>query len=207
MFNQTKYVECYQLPEIDDKLGLSRDKLIELALLLGSDYTEGIKGIGPVLAMEILAEFGDLKLFKAWYDRQLTTSLTSKPLDEQTKLRKTLATRVKTGKLSLPENFPDRVVMHAYTHPEVDRTRSPFQWGIPNLDRIRTFLMYNVNWSQERVDEVMVPLIQDLNRKKAEGTQLTLGEFFPQEYRSSKELTLGKRLKAATSKLAQRKKK
>ncbi|CAN3372974.1 hypothetical protein DIURU_002864 [Diutina rugosa] len=207
MFNQTKYVECYQLPEIDDKLGLSRDKLIELALLLGSDYTEGIKGVGPVLAVEILAEFGDLKSFKEWYDRQLTTSLTSKPSDEQTKLQKTLATRVKTGKLSLPENFPDSVVIRAYTHPEVDRSKSPFKWGIPNLDRIRTFLMYNVNWSQERVDEIMVPLVQDLNRKKAEGTQSTLGEFFPQEYLSSKEINLGKRLKAATTKMTKRKKK
>ena len=47
--------------DLSTKMGLTRKKLIELALLLGSDYTEGIKGIGPVLAMEILAEFGDLK--------------------------------------------------------------------------------------------------------------------------------------------------
>lgn len=48
--------------DLSTKMGLTRKKLIELALLLGSDYTEGIKGIGPVLAMEILAEFGDLKI-------------------------------------------------------------------------------------------------------------------------------------------------
>lgn len=38
-------------------LGLSREPLINLALLCGSDYTEGIRGVGPVVAMEILAEF------------------------------------------------------------------------------------------------------------------------------------------------------
>ncbi|KAJ1889713.1 DNA repair protein rad2, partial [Kickxella alabastrina] len=32
--------------------------LVFLAYLLGSDYTVGIRGIGPVLAMEVLAEFG-----------------------------------------------------------------------------------------------------------------------------------------------------
>ena len=42
---------------IESQLGLTREKLINLALLCGSDYTEGIQGVGPVTAMEILVEF------------------------------------------------------------------------------------------------------------------------------------------------------
>lgn len=42
---------------ISSHLGLTREKLINLALLCGSDYTEGIQGVGPVTAMEILIEF------------------------------------------------------------------------------------------------------------------------------------------------------
>ena len=38
---------------------MNREKLIMFALLLGSDYTEGIKGIGIVNAMEILKIFDD----------------------------------------------------------------------------------------------------------------------------------------------------
>ena len=34
-----------------------RDKLVCLALLTGSDYTEGVETVGPITAMEILAEF------------------------------------------------------------------------------------------------------------------------------------------------------
>lgn len=37
--------------------GLSRDHLIVLAYLLGSDYTEGLEGIGIVMAMEFLRDF------------------------------------------------------------------------------------------------------------------------------------------------------
>lgn len=37
--------------------GLDRSKLINLAYLLGSDYTEGIPNVGFVTAMEILNEF------------------------------------------------------------------------------------------------------------------------------------------------------
>ena len=37
--------------------GLSRDHLIVLAYLLGSDYVEGLEGVGVVSAMEILRDF------------------------------------------------------------------------------------------------------------------------------------------------------
>jgi DNA excision repair protein ERCC-5 len=36
---------------------LERQHLILLALLVGSDYTSGIQGVGPVTALEILAAF------------------------------------------------------------------------------------------------------------------------------------------------------
>lgn len=199
MFNQKSYVECYISSEIDSKLGLDQGKLIELALLLGSDYTEGIKGIGPVLAMEILAEFGSLKNFKDWFDKNM---LKVSDADNSTSLKKSLLSKIKTGKFFLPESFPDRIVFDAYIRPEVDKDDTKFQWGVPNLDSIRSFLMYNVKWTQGRVDEVLVPLIRDINRKKTEGTQSTLGEFFPQELiQTRKELTLGKRMKKATDKL------
>lgn len=200
MFNQKQYVECYIADDIENTIGLNNDKLIELALLLGSDYTEGIKGIGPVLAMEILAEFGNLGKFKTWFDGH--TQMKHNPATKPSPLEKSLLTRIKNGKLFLPESFPDHVVKDAYKHPEVDSDDSEFKWGIPSLDQIRAFLMYNVGWSQSKVDEVMIPLIRDMNKKRAEGTQSTIGEFFPQEYISyKKDVNLGKRMKIAANKL------
>lgn len=42
---------------INDFLDLTREKLVLLALLVGSDYTTGVSGVGPVTALEILASF------------------------------------------------------------------------------------------------------------------------------------------------------
>ncbi|KAL8190015.1 UNVERIFIED_CONTAM: hypothetical protein K2H54_036027 [Gekko kuhli] len=56
-FSQKKYVEYYQYVDFQNQLGLDRNKLISLAYLLGSDYTEGIPNVGYVTAMEILNEF------------------------------------------------------------------------------------------------------------------------------------------------------
>ena len=70
MFNQSKTVECFLLRDLARELGLERDKLIRLAYLLGSDYVEGLPGVGPVVAMELLNEFpGDdgLHKFKEWW--------------------------------------------------------------------------------------------------------------------------------------------
>ena len=43
---------------------LDREMLVNMALLCGSDYTEGVQGIGPVTALEILAEFSGIGLEK-----------------------------------------------------------------------------------------------------------------------------------------------
>ena len=37
--------------------GLSQDQLILLAYFTGSDYTEGVQGVGVVTAVEILRDF------------------------------------------------------------------------------------------------------------------------------------------------------
>ena len=72
MFNQSKTVECFLLSDLARELGLTRDALVRLAYLLGSDYVEGLPGVGPVVAMELLKEFpGDdgLHKFKDWWMR------------------------------------------------------------------------------------------------------------------------------------------
>ena len=75
MFNQSKTVECFLLTDLERELGLDREKLIRLAYLLGSDYVEGLPGVGPVIAMEILTEFpgeNGLSKFRDWWAKVQT---------------------------------------------------------------------------------------------------------------------------------------
>jgi DNA excision repair protein ERCC-5 len=75
MFNQSKTVECFLLSDLSREIGLERDTLIRLAYLLGSDYVDGLPGVGPVVAMELLKEFpgeGGLHKFKDWWTRVQT---------------------------------------------------------------------------------------------------------------------------------------
>ena len=63
IFSDSKYVEFYHQRDIERELGLERIDYVCLALLLGSDYTTGVHGIGIVNATEIIRVFpGKLKI-------------------------------------------------------------------------------------------------------------------------------------------------
>jgi len=51
-------VEAYLATDVERELGLARGDMVALAMLLGSDYTTGVKGIGIVNAMEVGGEKG-----------------------------------------------------------------------------------------------------------------------------------------------------
>ncbi|EKD17163.1 uncharacterized protein L3040_005385 [Drepanopeziza brunnea f. sp. 'multigermtubi'] len=179
MFNSNKYVECYLASDIEKELSLSRDQLIAIAHLLGSDYTEGLPGVGPVTAIEILSEFPSkdgLEEFKEWF-----TSIQrphAPPLNTESSTFRKKFRRQQATKLFLPTGFPSKAVTEAYWKPEVDKTPEAFQWGVPDLEKLRDFLMATIGWSQERTDEVLVPVIRDMNRREQEGTQSNITRFF-----------------------------
>ncbi|EEH45120.2 ssDNA endodeoxyribonuclease RAD2 [Paracoccidioides brasiliensis Pb18] len=174
MFNQVKFVECYLNSDLEKEYDLDRRKLIQFAHLLGSDYTEGIPGVGPVTALEILTEFSTLEDFRDWWSQvQMGAKLPDGSHSAFWKKFKKNAT-----KLFLPPGFPDSRVDTAYLEPEVDSDPSAFQWGVPDLNALRQFLMATVGWTQERTDEVLVPVIRDMNRREQEGTQSNITNFF-----------------------------
>ncbi|GMF52491.1 unnamed protein product [Phytophthora fragariaefolia] len=69
IFHHQKFVEAFSARDIERDLGFSREQIIALALLLGSDYTDGVRGIGIVNATEIAAAYPGiegLREFKEW---------------------------------------------------------------------------------------------------------------------------------------------
>lgn len=144
--------------------------------MLGSDYTEGLAGVGPVTALEILGEFdGSLVKFREWWEA-VQMNVITKENDEGNPFRKKF--RKNATKLFLPPPFPDPRIAQACIEPEIESDALPFQWGVPDLDALRTFLMATTVRTQERTDDVLVPVIKDMNRRADEGTQANIKAFF-----------------------------
>ena len=53
-----------QLIELDlnlRALGISREQLVDVAILVGTDYNEGVKGVGPKTALKLIKKHGNLE--------------------------------------------------------------------------------------------------------------------------------------------------
>ncbi|XP_023570959.1 DNA repair protein complementing XP-G cells [Octodon degus] len=172
-FNKNKFVEYYQYVDFYNQLGLDRNKLINLAYLLGSDYTEGIPTVGCVTAMEILNEFPGrgldplLRFSEWWHEAQKDQKIRPNPYD--TKVKK------KLRRLQLTPGFPNPAVAEAYLRPVVDDSKGSFLWGKPDLGKIREFCQRYFGWSRTKTDESLLPVLKQLS---AQQTQLRIDSFF-----------------------------
>ncbi|XP_073698810.1 DNA excision repair protein ERCC-5 homolog, partial [Garra rufa] len=172
-FNQNKYVEHYQSVDMQNQLGLDRSKLINLAYLLGSDYTEGIPGVGYVTGMEILNEFPGagleplIQLSEWWTEAQENKKLATNPKD--TKVKK------KLRNIELHPGFPNPAVAQAYLQPTVDQSDASFSWGRPHLDLLKDFCQSRFGWSSRKTEETLQPVLKQLQTQQ---TQLRIDSFF-----------------------------
>lgn len=193
MFKEERFVECYLMSDIERDLGVTRDRLVALAYLLGSDYTSGIKGIGLVTAMEILRMFPKLEMFARWWRGEQVKLESEKSKEGEEKNDSSWMEELEVEanddialeklakackKVHLPTTFPDPVVAEAYKSPLVDDDEAMFQWGIPDLDGLRDFLRGSLGWGQGEVDSVLLPIIRQMSRESVQSTQTTLDGYF-----------------------------
>jgi len=56
--------EIIEMNEALSKLGITREQLVDLAIIVGTDFNEGIKGIGPKTALKLIKQNGMLEKIK-----------------------------------------------------------------------------------------------------------------------------------------------
>lgn len=186
MFNQQKYVEEYSLSTLIDKMQLTRDRLIQLTYLLGSDYSEGIEGIGITNAIEILdvwkgEKLYPLKMFKKFYlqekkskevvlfdDEDLIVDSILPPIEES-KIDPKVIKRFRklVEKIDhLPASFPDERIYDAYNNPVVNNDETNFVWGSPNIDLVKQFMVDKGLMNIEQINKALIPVINQINEDK-----------------------------------------
>ncbi|XP_076270275.1 rad2 superfamily protein mus201 [Rhynchophorus ferrugineus] len=202
-FNENKYVKEFRAENINHHFKLTRDQMILFALLVGSDYTIGLQGVGPVTAMEILACFpptnsnanefrlshsellSGLKEFRSWF----TKGKTSGPG------RNILKNKLKNVKFT--ESFPSTQVVQAYLEPCVETSNEPFSWGKPNGPVLIEFAMEKFGWTKMKSEHILNPVLKRLDEVKH---QKTIKDYFKTTYKiHSEDATSGlsKRVKSA----------
>ena len=141
IFDEQMYTELYNSDDAEREMRLNQNSMVALAMLLGSDYTVGVKGVGIVNAMEILTTFdvshdlkGGLTAFRTWLDGFDPPQTLEDKTDEDNPDKRKVALfhlKHKTARTRwiVPQNFPADNVIKAYIDPVVDKSTDRFSWG------------------------------------------------------------------------------
>ncbi|KAG5876721.1 hypothetical protein JTB14_015510 [Gonioctena quinquepunctata] len=200
-FNQSKYVMEFKAENIKHHFKLSREQMILLALLVGSDYTTGIQGVGPVTALEILAAFppsnssefslsqaqliSGLKEFRSWFSKGKSSGPG----------RATLKNKLKN--ITFTDNFPSLQVIQAYLDPKVETSEERFSWGKPDVVSLTLFAREKFGWGSKKTDEILNPVIKRMEENRS---QKSIREFFKTKFKvdsGEAEGKMSKRVKTA----------
>ncbi|EOA23395.1 hypothetical protein CARUB_v10016571mg [Capsella rubella] len=205
IFDDRKYVETYFMKDIEKELGLSRDKIIRMAMLLGSDYTEGISGIGIVNAIEVVTAFPEddgLQKFREWVESPDPTILGKTDAKTGSKVKKRGSASVDDKEIisgastddteeikqifmdqhrkvsknwHIPSTFPSEAVISAYLNPQVDRSTETFSWGKPDLSVLRKLCWEKFGWNGKKTDDLLLPVLKEYEKRE---TQLRMEAFY-----------------------------
>jgi flap endonuclease-1 len=69
--------ELIKLSENLALLGISREQLVDLAILVGTDFNQGVKGIGPKTALKLVREYRSIEQMPEGIKSKLTEDLNS----------------------------------------------------------------------------------------------------------------------------------
>ena len=64
-------MEMVELEEVLRTLGLTREQLIDICILMGTDFNEGIRGIGPKKGLKLIKEHGSFENVMAALDKEM----------------------------------------------------------------------------------------------------------------------------------------
>ncbi|KAG6450420.1 hypothetical protein O3G_MSEX006561 [Manduca sexta] len=204
-FNQKKHVLQFLADRIEKSFNLTREKLILLALLVGSDYTTGVSGVGPVTALEILANFPFNKkqlnesVQKSRYAEMVTGLEEFKRWVRGGKRTDNTSLKKKLKNVALTEDFPSVRVVQAYLEPNVEKSDERFSWGELDITILRDYTRAKFGWSQNKLDEIIKPVLKRITERK---TQKSMDDYFKRKIEfESLEDQMSKRVKAAVQRM------
>jgi len=129
-------------------LEMDKDQFIDLCILLGCDYCDSIRGIGPQRAVSLIQQYKNIE---------------------------TVIKNIDTKKYPIPENWQYKEARELFVNPEVDKYKpSDIKWEKPNEEEIVQFLVREKGFNEDRVRKATQKLI----KLSGVATQGRLDSFF-----------------------------
>ncbi|RLI27139.1 MAG: flap endonuclease-1 [Candidatus Hecatellales archaeon] len=132
--------ELVELEEVLRQLGIGREQLVDLGILVGTDYNpDGIKGIGPKTAHKLIREEGSLERLEG----------------------------LLKARGGLPENW--RQIREIFLKPDVT-DEFKIEWREPDVEGVVAFLCGERDFSEDRVRNALEKFRAGMGELKAKRT-------------------------------------
>jgi len=132
-----------------EELKLTMEEFIDLCILLGCDYCESIRGIGPVRALELIKQYKSIEAILKVISKQ--------------------------DKYEIPENWNFQGARELFRNPEVlDPNSIQLSWKDPDEEGLIQYLVKEKGFSEDRVQSG----IEKLKKAKTTSVQGRLTNFF-----------------------------
>ncbi|KAI0917140.1 Flap endonuclease 1-A [Taiwanofungus camphoratus] len=137
-------------------LEMTMSQFIDLCILLGCDYLEPIKGIGPKSALKLVREHGSLA---AVIEHLREKSAAKEETAEDGKKKK--------GGVIIPEEWPWEEAKQVFEKPDVTPAdQIEVEWKTPDVEGLVQFLVTEKGFNEERVRKGSEKLGKFLNAKQ-----------------------------------------
>ena len=131
-------VEKIDLRENLKSWGVDIFQLVDMAILIGNDFNQGVRGIGPKNALNLIRQHGNVEsVVKRNRDKYDFTGLNKTLIDE---------------------------VREIFLFPEVITKHSDFNWNYPKIDKLTEFLCEDHHLNKKRVEDNAVKLEYNYKR-------------------------------------------
>ncbi|XP_052060614.1 flap endonuclease 1-like [Mytilus californianus] len=141
-------IKEFHYQKVLDELGMNKDEFIDLCILLGCDYCESIRGIGPKRAYDLVKQHHCIE--------EILKHLDSK-------------------KYTVPEDWMFKEARRLFQEPEVaDPETLDLKWTDPDEEALVDYMVNKKNFSEDRIRNG----IKKLQKAKQGSTQGRLDSFF-----------------------------
>lgn len=145
-------IQEIQTESVLEAMELTIEQFIDLGIMLGCDYCDNIRGVGPVTALKLIKEFGSLEKIIEHIESDTTKT-----------------------KWKVPENWPYEEVRQLFINPDViDGDEITLKWEPPKEQELIDYLCKEKLFNEERVRSGIARLQKGLKS----GVQGRLDSFF-----------------------------
>jgi flap endonuclease-1 len=142
-------IEFVSLSKFLENFNISREQLIEMGILIGTDFFPGIKGIGQHTALDLIKKFGSLENI----------------INQDVKVG---GKEIKIEKSIIEE------IRKIFLNPEIKRNYPRLTWRKIDYEKVEELLIEQHNFSKQRVENAL----ERLKKLDSSKMQVSLDNFF-----------------------------